>query len=250
MCEKTSTPSNWAFTQYISKSVSTQSNISIFVNITTRFSSCNPSCPKSLNIFYSIVNSPVALLNTSNFSLLSTITGTTTAAFETFISFDIKPDEAGLYIALQDRGSCTNLNRVKVYYYQCPAQQVGLALYPSTPASTKQNVPVLVAASCATGSVNLSSPYVQCDNSGAWNGIINCSCNVLNGYKLVGDSCTGTMHTIHLKATVHICTFLIRMWCWTVAGCKQSVMLSLPRKLFTGFSGDANMPLCSWIFQS
>eukprot|EP00731_Ephydatia_muelleri_P014615 Em0008g335a len=189
VCEKPSNPNNWVFTQYISKNVTTLSNMSIFVNVTVRFSTCNPSCPKSLNIFYFKVNSPVALPNTSNFSLLSTIIGTTTVVFDAVISFNIKPDEAGFYIALQDRGSCTNLNRVKVYYYQCPAQQVGLTLYPLTPASTKQNSPVLVTASCVTGSANLSSLYLQCDNYGAWNGSANCSCNI--GYRPMGSSCTG-----------------------------------------------------------
>ena len=253
MCDKSLAPNNWAFTQYVSKAGNIVANITIFINITVRFSSCNPSCPKILSVYNFIVNSQQTPLNQSitNFTLLSTITGSSTATFGTVLSFNLKPNDAGFYVAFRDGGSCTSLNRVQIYYYQCPALQMGLALYPLTPAPTKQNSPAAVNASCVSGGINSTSLSLQCDNSGAWNGSVNCLCSSSYGYMTVGGSCTGTVCAeISTDYTTLVCTFLTRVWGWTVVGYQQQFLHALPRKLFSKSSCNIYMPLSWWVLQS
>ena len=192
MCEKLPTANNWIFTQYIYKSVSAVANITVYINVTLRFSTCTPACARSLGVYTFITNTPQTTINVSNFSLVSNFSASTTNILEPVLSFNLKPNDTGFYVAFRDGGSCINLNRVKIYYYQCPGQQIGLVLFPVTTAPTKSNSPLTVAASCVIGGINTSSLNLQCNTSGAWSGSPSCICSFADGYMPSGpSSCAG-----------------------------------------------------------
>ena len=196
MCER-SPASNWVFTQYIFKSVNTQANMTIFINITTRYSSCAAPCGKWTSVYYTLIannsQTPPSNAAISSSSPVGNITATLSTSFDATLGFNLKPNEAGFYLALRDAGNCPTVNRVKVYYYQCPSQQVGLVLFPQIPAPTRSNSPLTVIISCVDGGVNTTSLDVQCDNNGVWSRIPLCDCRLANGYypNSDGTQCIG-----------------------------------------------------------
>ena len=196
VCER-SPASNWVFTQYIFKSVNTQANMTIFINITTRYSSCTAPCGKWTSVYYTLIannsQTPPSNAAISSSSPVGNITGTLSTSFDATLGFNLKPNEAGFYLALRDAGNCPTVNRVKVYYYQCPSQQVGRVLFPQIPAPTRSNSPLTVIISCVDGGVNTTSLDVQCDNNGVWSRIPLCDCRLANGYypNSDGTQCIG-----------------------------------------------------------
>ena len=210
MCEKVSTPNNWAVTQYISKSANMIANMTIFINITVRFGTCTPSCAKLTSVYTILANNSQVSPSISSSSLVGNITTTTTNLFDAGLNFTLKSHETGFYVALCDAGNCPTISRVKVYYYQCPAKQVGLVLFPQTPAPTKSNSPQTVIASCVTGGVNTTSLDLQCDNNGGWKGMPVCVCRLADGYYpgIDGSRCTG-MCAVPIASLISLTIFLL-----------------------------------------
>ena len=53
---------------------------------------------------------------------------------------DITSSDTGFYVAIRDVGTCVGILRLRVYCYICPSRQVGLVLYPDTPAPVSGSV--------------------------------------------------------------------------------------------------------------
>ena len=109
---------------------------------------------------------------------------TTRAYFETY-SFTLDPSDTGFYVALRDKGTCVGISRLRVYHYICPSRQVGLVLYPETPAPISGSININV--KCVDNAVVSGSPKVTCHSNGTWGpDISQCECNV--GYAKITEN--------------------------------------------------------------
>ena len=105
-------------------------------------------------------------MNTNNYDQFGRARSTTQSArFETH-TFTLDPSETGFYVALQDTGTCVGISRLRVYRYNCPSRQVGLVLYPETPAPVSGSVTINV--KCVDNAVASGSTQVTCHSNGTW----------------------------------------------------------------------------------
>ena len=127
-------------------------------------------------------------MNTNNYEQFGRARSTTqTARFETH-TFTLDPSETGFYVALQDTGTCVGISRLRVYRYNCPSRQVGIVLYPETPASLSDKDDVNI--SCVPNADISGSPQVTCRSNGTWgpeNPVCKCDC----GYEERPGECFG-----------------------------------------------------------
>lgn len=186
---------NWIFTQYIPRQ-QLNYNTTIYVNVTLRITtSCaGTTCPRFVLVHNYVVNGPQnadVFTNPSTYSLIGIITASTILPFTTTLTFTLKAGNGGFYLGFRDQGSCTSLNRVNVYNYQCPQKQVGLVNQFLTAAPTIQNSPMTISASCVSGSFNTTSLDLFCNSTGIWSGFSTCICNTSGGYRDTGGKCEG-----------------------------------------------------------
>ena len=130
-------------------------------------------------------------MNTTNYEQFGRARSTTPdgARFETH-TFTLGPSETGFYVALQDTGTCVGISRLRVYRYNCPPRQVGLAFYPETPAGVSDIQDVNV--SC--NATNYGSPQVTCHSNGTW-GPENPACKCECGFEEKSSQCSGEYMT-------------------------------------------------------
>ena len=112
-------------------------------------------------------------------------------------SFVLSEGQNGFYIAIQDPGACVIIRRLVVYRKRCPTRQVGLVLYPETPAPLTH---VSVEANCVSNAAG-TGLTLMCNSEGVWSGTPQCQCNP--GYRTEGSSCTGG-HLIDYSPTRQI----------------------------------------------
>jgi hypothetical protein len=97
------------------------------------------------------------------------------------LSFQRPSNSSGLYLALQDVGSCGDIMRFQVYYEQCPSVIVGLVIYPAVPLPVKNS---LIAAEgsavCAANARNSSHLEFRVFDDGECERSVICEC--LPGY--------------------------------------------------------------------
>ena len=105
--------------------------------------------------------------------------------------FKLDPSDTGFYVALQDTGTCVKISRLRVYRYICPKRQVGLVLYPETPAPVSGSVNNDV--TCVGNAVVSGNPQATCHSNGRWGHNTRAKCNLIPTY---GKSyaCTGELH--------------------------------------------------------
>ena len=106
----------------------------------------------------------------------------------------------GLYLAVVDRGSCTAVTRISVFYYICPEQTVNLVHYPETVAPPFTNPQDRKATGVCIKSASQASAdlILECKIRGEWEqNIAMCSCNP--GYEEKDSSCSGKFHKSKLK---------------------------------------------------
>ena len=116
-------------------------------------------------------------MNTTIYDQFGRARSTTQGArFETH-TFTLDPSETGFYVALQDTGTCVGISRLRVYHYNCPSRQVGIVVYPDTPASLSDREDVNI--SCVLNANISGSPQVTCRSNGTWgpqNPVCKCDC--------------------------------------------------------------------------
>ena len=101
----------------------------------------------------------------------------------------------GLYLAVVDRGSCTSVTRISVFYYICPEQTVNLVHYPETVAPPFTNPQDReVTGVCIDNASQASADLIlECKIRGEWKqNIAMCSCNP--GYEEKDNTCSGECH--------------------------------------------------------
>ena len=125
-------------------------------------------------------------MNTENYDQFGRASTTTqTPRFETH-TFTLDPSDTGFYVALQDTGTCVGIARLRVYHYNCPSRQVGLVLYPESPAPVSGSVNINI--KCVDNAVVLGSPQVTCGSNGTW-GPENPVCKCCRGYDEMQGEC-------------------------------------------------------------
>ena len=211
---------NWLFTQYIENSINHTLNdtyqVKIMVNISFNMQECQESdgCNPRLRLLSLVRN------NSERRNTCSTI-GKYNTKIHPFVYFGpnesrpgpdgiltrsryfyINTDRNGFYVALNDNtqftrsgiqlgGSCVSITRLVVYRYECPAERVGLTLYPVTPAPSGGTVlvqPQCVENAHRNSSSSHSLSVLTCNTDGDWdseNLLDRCSCDT--GYVVVTD---------------------------------------------------------------
>lgn len=175
---------NWLLTQYISYPSSVGNEI--FVRITYDFSKCrdDPSCGITyFNVLQYHANSPSPQdqVETSNYNLIKQVEqpSLVNRAIAT-VSFQ-RPSINGLYIAVQDLGSCGLISQIQVYYEQCPSKVVGLVIYPTLPLPGRNSVTATEASAvCAPNARNISRLEFKAFGDGECERTVMCEC--LPGY--------------------------------------------------------------------
>ncbi|XP_075256724.1 ephrin type-B receptor 1-B-like [Convolutriloba macropyga] len=109
--------------------------------------------------------------------------------------------DGGIYLAFMDRGSCTVIHSIKVFYYFCPRVVKDFTLYPRTTSSSSSS-PVF--GSCQPGATSdpERQPKALCNNAGGWDHLKSsqdkCLCDA--GYESKNDErvecspCPGNMY--------------------------------------------------------
>ena len=195
---------NWLFTQHISMDLD-HSVHKYALNITVEVVYPLQSCRLQLNCEFRLLNYKTntpqlpstkasGYMNTENYEQFG-IARPHALYFERH-NFTLDPSDTGFYVALQDTGTCVRISRLRVYRYICPKRQVGLVLYPETPAPVSGSVNINV--KCVDNAVVSGSPQATCHSNGTWGPNTQCKCNL--GYanmtenmmpRCVGKSCRG-----------------------------------------------------------
>ena len=100
---------------------------------------------------------------------------------QTFVQGIFKISSTGLYLAVVDRGSCTGIQRLVVYYDICPYQVKNLVIYPQTVAPSigfSQDIDTV--GSCVENASPVSANLqLTCELYGVWdNVVVSCSCKL------------------------------------------------------------------------
>ena len=101
----------------------------------------------------------------------------------------------GLYLAVEDVGSCTRITRLYVFYYVCPSQVVNMVQYPETvsPPTTNPSDRTAIGTCIDNASqVSAGSLELDCNINGNWeDNDLSCSCNP--GYEIMMGACEGQL---------------------------------------------------------
>ena len=99
----------------------------------------------------------------------------------------------GLYLAVVDRGSCTSITRIVVYYNVCPEQTVNLVCYPETVAPPFSNPQDREATGVCIDNASPATPTLelQCGIGGVWDDSIIAVCSCDPGYEKIDNICRG-----------------------------------------------------------
>ena len=150
-------------------------------------------CRQRFNLLRYFTNTPQlpstegsGYMNRENYQRFAEPTTLVTTSMDTY-SFTLPPSSTGLYIAVQDIGSCLTLSRLRVYRYNCKSRQVGLVKYPSAPSPTQ---PANIFTTCVANADHVGSRIVTCTSVGTW-GPENPVCQCRLGYEDRETECVG-----------------------------------------------------------
>ena len=125
-------------------------------------------------------------MNSANYQIFGAPVSTTT--YNGFFNFTLPPSSTGFYRAVRDTGSCMALSRLRVYRNNYKYREVGLVIYPDTPAPVSGSVTIDI--SCVENAVVSGSARVTCRSDGTW-GPENHVCQCRLGYEERETECVG-----------------------------------------------------------
>ena len=130
-------------------------------------------------------------MNRNNYMNNVTITPEDTSTPYTEIhNFTLQPSQTGLYVAIQDYGTCLGISRLRVYRNNCKGLQTGLVIYPDAPAPVDDSVNINIA--CVDNATVVGSDQVSCHNNGTWGAEDpECQCNLGYESSTIETECTG-----------------------------------------------------------
>ena len=150
--------------------------MTVHVELIYSLQSCRErqGCRQRLNLLHYLTNTiqvpsteGSGFMNNQIYQIFAQPEGPTSSeTYTNTYSFTLPPSYTGFYIAVQDIGSCIALSRLSVYRNNCKSRQVGLVLYPDTPAPDTGSVNVVV--SCAPNAQVSGSAVVTCASDGTW----------------------------------------------------------------------------------
>ena len=111
-------------------------------------------------------------------------------------NFTLQPSQTGLYVAIQDYGTCLGISRLRVYRNNCKGLQTGLITYPDAPAPSQSFQSIEI--QCAENSIKVpGNDTVKCHSNGMWEAD-NPECVCVDGYEIEVDgmSCKRKIYTI------------------------------------------------------
>eukprot|EP00731_Ephydatia_muelleri_P014460 Em0008g180a len=132
---------NWLVTQHIKTTVDGGALKQVIVRLNFSLNGCptGGSCQQSflLQLYETFRIDPNGSLNTSNYKIFSgsrvavglNPSGTIVETHDVTVPLF---GYGGLYLAVQDTGTCVSLTRLTVFYYVCPQQVVNFINYPMT----------------------------------------------------------------------------------------------------------------------
>ncbi|KAL5491927.1 hypothetical protein EMCRGX_G017303 [Ephydatia muelleri] len=186
---------NWMVTQHINTTingVALKESGSIVVRVNFSLYGCLASCQQSflLKLYETPDTSATNSLNITKYATFTNSiveisqnpTGNVSQIQDVPVPLTGK---GGMYLGIQDIGSCVSINRLTIFYYVCPRQEINLIIYPVTVA----NGPVAKLL-CTRGAsaVGQQSPQASCGSLGMWGSPIG-SCACSPGYTQVGQTC-------------------------------------------------------------
>ena len=135
-------------------------------------------------------------MNRNNYGDNRTISPEETSTPYTEIhNFTLQPSQTGLYLAIQDYGTCLSISRMRVYHNNCKGRQTGLVIYPDAPAPVVN--PVNINIRCVDNATFVGSDEVSCHKDGTWSAEIpECQCNLGFENTTVETKCTGMCTTM------------------------------------------------------
>ena len=173
------TQDNWLFTQHISQTFSSSQfdyDVTIFVEATYSVPSCRErqGCRQGFNLLHYMTNTiqlpstqGSGFMNTQIYALFAEpYAPLTSVTYTNTYNFTLPSSSTGFYIAAQDTGSCIAVSRLRVFRNNCRARQVGLILYPDTPAPVSGVA--IISVSCVDNAVISGSAQVTCASDGTW----------------------------------------------------------------------------------
>ena len=185
---------NWLFTQHISKSFSPfiyNYNVTIHVLVVFSTPTCREKdgCRPLLSLHHYMTNSVQlpstegsGFMNPENYIQFAEPQASGPVLTPTFIlNFTLPSSSTGFYIALQDSGGCILVSRLRVYRNNCRSRQIGLALYPDTPAPATGSVSVSI--HCVENAEITGNGRATCNSDGMWTIPENSMCQCRPGYE-------------------------------------------------------------------
>ena len=138
----------------------------------------------------------------------------TILTYTSILNFTLPSSSTGFYIAAQDSGGCITLSRLRVYRNNCRSRQIGLALYPDTPAPATGSVKVSI--SCVENSEITGNGHVTCNSDGIWTIPENSMCQCRLGYEQNSEfSCGKVLQNITPHGvTTSVKSFVVIHKCW------------------------------------
>ena len=198
-CDPNNKPQdNWMITQYINITESEVEELTVNITFSSVLSSdACANCMQSFFIYWYETDDidEIGRVNRSFY----TNTGASIYHRQSNVSHEstnelISISSKGMYLAVVDRGSCTLITRISVFYYVCPYQVVNMVVYPETvsPPSNGNSEDRTAIATCVDNASPVSggSTNLECDSRGIWKlTSISCSCDP--GYKDTEGICRG-----------------------------------------------------------
>ena len=190
---------NWMITQYINITDEGVEQLTVTMTFDTAISveQC-PTCPQSFGLYSYETDVP----DENGRGNQSFYMNTGTRFFHVQNSEEAESDtqdflvsSKGLYLAVEDVGSCTRITRLYVFYYVCPSQVMNMVQYPETvsPPSTNPSDRTAIGTCIDNASeVSGGSLELDCNIIGNWeDNDLSCSCNP--GYEIIMGACEGQL---------------------------------------------------------
>ena len=183
------TQNNWLFTQHISQNLRYNYTVEIRVEVIYALQSCRSrlGCDTGFRLLNYKTNTQQlpsttgsGYMNTENYEQFGRARPSSTRRpyFEIY-SFTLDTSDTGFYVAIQDTGTCVAISRLRVYHYNCQSYQVGIVLYPETPAPVSGSVNVQFTCVDNAYIPESESDTVTCNHDGTWSTDFPvCECNL------------------------------------------------------------------------
>ena len=85
-----------------------------------------------------------------------------------------------MYLTIEDKGTCSRIESVEIWYYKCVAISYPEAFFPATIAPSSINGSITINGTCSGSSAIIPSgikPTAKCESDGTWtNYVNNCPC--------------------------------------------------------------------------